>query len=148
MIDQQDIQKLIDAARLAGFVTVNKSDLKLEILPAGAETHRPHKLPLGYSAVYIFKYQEEYLKVGKANKNSKARFKSQHYHSGSSRSNLSLSLLKDESMNQIMGNTDPGAWIMENTTRFNILIPKDLGMNFVNFCEAFFILKCNPKYEG
>lgn len=45
-----------------------------------------------------------------------------------------------------------GKWIKDNTERFNIFMPKDLSnkelLNYVNFVEAFFILKLSPKYEG
>jgi hypothetical protein len=40
-----------------------------------------------------------------------------------------------------------GEWLKLNTTRYNILIPTELGKRFVHFVEAYFLLKCNPIFE-
>jgi len=146
MITRQDLQLLGKAAAKAGFI-VNLNDLLLLQWAAGIQTHIPFALPQNTAAVYIFKWNGTYLKVGKVNSNSNARYQYHHYDPNSSRSNISKSILNDIEMMPIIGAIPPGVWIKENTTRFNILIPNSLGKNFVHFAEAFFILKCNPKYE-
>lgn len=135
MIKESDLRSLVKAANNAGF-KMNVNDLKIEILKAGMKTHIPTKLWDGYSAVYIFKYKTEYLKVGKVNPKSNPRYQYQHYNPKSNDSTLAKSMGKD------------GNWIKENISRVNILIPSQLGKKFVHFAEAFFILKCNPKFEN
>ncbi len=148
MITLQDITQLKQAALLAGF-SVSDENIELTIWGSGIEDHTPEKLPIDCGAVYIFKYDNEYLKVGKANYKSNARYQSHHYNYDSSNSNLSKSIINDEIGSTNNLDTDTvGSWIKENTSRFNIIIPKELGKAFVNFAEAFFILKCNPKFEG
>jgi len=145
VITIQDIQALCNAAGNAG-LNVEPGSLELLQWNAGAE-HRPMALPSGKAAVYIFKWKDSYLKVGKVNAKSNARYQSQHYIPDSSRSNLSRSLLNDSEFQALIGNEECGRWIKANTVRFNILIPSSLGKNFVHFAEAFFILKCRPKFE-
>ncbi len=147
MIAQQDIIDLCNSASNAGF-NVNPDSLTLHQWDAGLQTHIPLPLPANSAAVYIFKWNNNYLKVGKVNMNSNPRYKSQHYNPNSSKSNLSNSLINDAKFQSIIGNSNVGDWIKANTTRFNILIPSNLGKNFVNFAEAFFILKCNPRFEN
>ena len=146
MITQKDIHSLINAANCAGF-EIAREYIQLLTWSAGLESHIPVHLPKGYAAVYIFKYNDQYLKIGKASQNSNARYQSQHYHPKSCNSNLSKSLLNDVEMKDIVSRDDPGTWLRENTTRFNLLIPDTIDKNFVHFAEAFFILKCNPKFE-
>ncbi len=147
MITRQDIIELCNSAANAGF-NVNHNDLTLLRWNAGLQTHIPLALPANSAAIYIFKWNDNYLKVGKVNANSNARYQSQHYNPDSSRSNLSKSLLSDTEFQTLLGDGNVGEWLKSNTTRFNILIPSNLGKNFVHFAEAFFILKCNPKFEN
>jgi hypothetical protein len=147
MITQQDIIELCNSAANAGF-NVNPNVLTLLQWNAGLQTHIPSALPANSAAVYIFKWNDNYLKVGKVNANSNARYQSQHYNPDSSRSNLSKSLLSDTEFQALIGDGNVGEWLKANTTRFNILIPSNLGKNFVHFAEAFFILKCNPRFEN
>lgn len=147
MIAQQDIIELCSSAANAG-VNVNPNALTLLQWNAGLQTHIPLALPANSAAVYIFKWNDHYLKVGKVNSNSNARYQSQHYNPASSGSNLSKSLLSDTAFQALLGDSNVGEWIKANTTRFNILIPSNLGKNFVHFAEAFFILKCNPRFEN
>ncbi len=147
MITQEDLQSLVNAASITGF-EVNVNEIKLEVWIAGIETHIPKALDNEYSAVYIFEYGNEYLKVGKVNSKTKERYRYHHYNLNSSGSNLSKSISTDLEMSNVIGDTLPGQWLKENTTRYNIKIPSHMRKNFVNFAEAFFILKCNPKYEG
>ena len=147
MISNKDIEQLVNVSKETGF-NLNEEDLKLIIWPAGQNTHVPKSLPKFKSADYIFKWRDEYLKVGKVNSNSNARFQSQHYNPDSSKSNLSKSILLDRELSKLVGNSNVGDWIKINTTRYNILIPDNLGRNFVHFVEAFFILKCSPRFEN
>ena len=145
MITQTDLQSLCDAAANARFI-VEPNNLELLQWDAG-KGHVPLPLPANTAAIYILKWNDTYLKVGKANANSNARYQSHHYNPNSSRSNLSRSLLEDSEFQALIGVGDVGEWIKANTTRFNILIPSNLGKDFIHFAEAFFILKCSPRFE-
>ena len=147
MITEHDLQSLISAAESAGF-QVNRNDLELLQWNSGIQTHVPLPLPINNAAVYIFKWNDRYLKIGKVNANSNARYQSQHYNPNSSNSNLSKSIMNEPEFVALLGDTLPGVWLKTNTTRFNIIIPANLGKNFVHFVEAFFILKCNPLFES
>jgi hypothetical protein len=147
MITQADLNSLVTSATQAGFNLV-LDDLQLLQWNAGIDSHIPQALPVNMAAVYIFKWQDTYLKVGKVNSNSNARYQSQHYNPNSSNSNLSKSLLQDSALQLHLDNVNITEWVKANTTRFNILIPSRLGKNFVHFAEAFFILKCNPRFEN
>ena len=155
MITQLDLEALVKAAKLAGF-NVEVESLQLLTWNAGPATHIPKKLPVGYAAVYIFQLNNTrspiFLKVGKANSNSNARYQSHHYSPDSSNSNLARAIITGDPEFHALGayipETDIGVWIKERTNRFNILIPKELGKNFVHFAEAFFILKCKPFFEN
>lgn len=146
MITIQDLQSLTNAALSANY-SVNIDNLILEVWEAGLETHVPRNLRKNYAAIYIFNWQDRFLKVGKVNANSNARYLSQHYNANSSNSNLSKSLINDQSFRELIGETPPGIWLKQNTTRYNILISTQLSKNFVTFSESFFILKCNPIFE-
>jgi hypothetical protein len=146
MIGQEDLDGLVNAASIAGF-KVSVADLQIVVWRKGLN-HIPTALPRGFAAIYIFKWNTKYLKVGKVNTKSSARYHSQHYNPDSSNSNLSKTLLKEPEFEAMIGIEHPGVWLKKNTTRFNILIPASLGKNFVHFAEAFFILKCNPMFEN
>ena len=145
MITEQDIIDLCHAARIAG-LKVNPNELTILNWDAGLNTHIPLPLPLNSAAVYIFEWNKVYLKVGKVNSN--ARYQSHHYNPNSSNSNLSKSLLSITEFQPLIGDSSIGDWIKMHTTRYNIIIPNNLGKNFVHFAEAFFILKCQPKFES
>jgi hypothetical protein len=146
MITLNDLVALCNSAKQAGF-NVEATEIELLQWDFGITNHIPLQLPSNKAAIYIFKWNNSYLKVGKVNANSNARYQSQHYNPNSSNSNLSKSLLADIEFQALLGDKSVGNWIKENTTRFNLLIPTALGKNFVHFAEAFFILKCNPRFE-
>ncbi len=146
MITQQDIQALVNAASQAN-LKVGLNQLQLNRWHAGIKSHKPTAFPVGFSAIYIFEYNKVYLKVGQAGPNSNARFQSHHYNPHSSNSNLAKSLINDAGFAAIIGTDEVGLWIKKNTDRYNIMIPIMYNSKFVNFAEAFFILKCNPKFE-
>lgn len=109
--------------------------------------HQPELPPKGHSTVYLFKYRDEYLKIGKAGVNSGARVLSQHYYVKSP-SSLSKSILKDKRMNHLKLNVDTvGEWIKQNCRRINIYI-KDDDVFIYNYVEAMLQLKYQPRYEG
>jgi hypothetical protein len=142
MITEQDIIELCASANLAApDINSNPTDLTLVQWSAGIQTHIPLALPLNTAAVYIFKWNNHYLKVGKVNPNSNARYQYHHYNPDSSGSNLSKSLLNEPEFQALLGDGNVGEWLKTNTSRFNILIPENLDKKFVHFAEAFFILK-------
>jgi hypothetical protein len=103
----------------------------------------------GNMGVYIFIWKGEFLKIGKANFNSDARFRSQHYSPHGSNSNLSKSILDDSDMKKLgLSSGIVGDWIKKNTRRVDIFLDKSLGFFVLNFVEAFLHLKYKPKYEG
>lgn len=69
-----------EVAELAG-VELGPSDLTVEHLPAPHDS--PSRLPSGKTAVYVFVFNGQALKVGKAGPNSNARYTSQHYNASS-----------------------------------------------------------------
>jgi len=148
MITKQNLKLLTKAALQAGFVA-SPSELKLLTWNAGKETHIPKALEVDFFAVYIFQHKDKYLKVGKASgpKNND-RYRSHHYIVKASTSNLAKSLTLNKAFARLIGKLKPREWIITKTTRYNILIPKSYGRKFVNFAEAFFILKCNPMFEA
>ena len=146
MITREDIVNLAASATNAGY-PVNADDLELLRWEAGINTHRPLALPKGYSAVYIFKNEKICLKVGMVSgSNANPRYQSQHYYTKAP-STLSKSLLKDRIYKQKIGELNTREWLILNTTRYNILIPENYNKHFVNFVEAYFILKCKPRFE-
>jgi hypothetical protein len=148
---------LIESLKLAGFkIRPNQ----IEILDWGC-SHTKATLPKGKMAVYIFFYNDECLKVGKAGPNSRPRYSSHHYNPHNSGSNLSKSLLLDKkSPCDTKSKRTIGEWIKNNTRRINILLDerldeqmdeqqnKRLGMFVLNFVEAYFQVKFKPRYEG
>lgn len=146
MITKQHVRDLCKAAEIAGFV-VDPRRLNLVVWNAG-DLHIPTALEPQMAAIYIFKAADECLKVGKANSKTKARYQSQHYSPDSCKSNLAKSLLGDADFEQKIERREVGSWIRTNTSRYNILIPADIGKDFIHFAEAFFRLLCRPRFEG
>lgn len=114
--------------------------------------HKQSSLPKGYEAVYIFAYSSktkyEFLKIGKANANSNARFTSQHY-GFSAPSTLAKSICKDDEFRQ-MGITRENVkeWMLNNLYRINIFISADQGKAATELVEAVLHYKFRPRYEG
>ena len=52
---------------------LNKGDYYIEDM--GCPHTQPKKLPDGYAAIYIFIYQDKFLKIGKANEKSNSSFR-------------------------------------------------------------------------
>ena len=114
--------------------------------------HKQSSLPKGYAAVYIFAYRletkYEYLKIGKANANSNARFTSQHY-GFSAQSTLAKSICNDDEFFQ-MGITQDNVkgWMLNNLYRVNIFISAKQGKAATELVEAILHYKFRPRYEG
>ena len=141
------IQDFILVAALAGR-TVSVSQIEAKTEPAPHIP--PTKLPPGKMAIYVFSYEEQILKVGKAGPNSSARFTSQHYNPGSAPSTLAATLIKAGNKIGIenLTNDSAGSWIKQNTTRTNFLLDINCGIAVLSLFEAFLQCRLNPKYEG
>jgi len=175
MINKNDIADLIQASNIAGF-EVDESSLKLDYYSEkerqlflidwkkGERLNKAYRsIPYNHSAIYTFFLNDSCLKVGKAGLNSNARFKTQHYKYKSAKSSsLPKALINQIDNNKlyphVFENTNDcynklNFWIKENTIRQDIFIEfngdnKKHHNYFVNFCEAFFILRLKPLFEG
>ena len=115
--------------------------------------HNTPKLPKGYAAIYIFVYETgntcyEFLKIGKANSKSNARFASQHYgfHAPST---LAKSICSDEEFVAMGINKDNvKEWMLNHLHRINILIKADCGKAATELIEAVLHYGFRPRYEG
>ena len=109
--------------------------------------HNPKALPDGKMAVYTFVSNDEFLKIGKANKNSKARYQSHHYYIDSGLSTLARSIVKD--LNEpTINETNVRNWIISNCERFDVIIDAKLGSMALDLIEGILHYKYNPRYEG
>jgi len=109
-----------------------RSTIEDEAQPA---PHRPHSLPRGKCAVYVFSLSETWgsgcpagpdrvIKVGKAGLLSNARFQSQHYNPNSAGSTVAGSLIRGRILWPYFGITDlvpedVGEWIRQHVDRDN-----------------------------
>jgi len=73
-------------------------------------------LPKGKMTVYTFVFvaNNEFLKIGQANINSKVRYQSHHYYLNSGRSTLANSLIHDHHMNSFVNSDNVTSWISSN----------------------------------
>ena len=131
------------------------NELKTEdyyIEDMGCPHEQPERLPEGYVAIYVFAYysegEYEFLKIGKANENSNARFTSQHY-GFRANNTLARSICADEKF-QKKGITEENVrqWMLQNLHRINILIKADCGRAMTELVEAIFHYSFRPRYEG
>jgi len=122
---------------------------EIEIVDRGYCPHIPPKrLPDGCAAVYLFIYNGEFLKIGKANKNSHARFASHHY-GFNALSTLAKSICEDKQMQTLGINADNvKEWIIQNTRRIDIHIKCTNSEWATNLIEAIMHYKYMPRYEG
>ena len=114
--------------------------------------HKQSTLPKGYAAVYIFVYESktkcEYLKIGKVNVNSSARFHSQHY-GFSAPSTLAKSICNDDEFCQMgINQENVKEWMLNHLHRVNILIRADQGKAATELVEAMLHYRFRPRYEG
>lgn len=135
------------------FAIARSADLKIkenqiEALDRGCP-HSPSGLPQRKMGIYLFKYGDKYLKIGKAGPNSNARFRSQHYKPNSAQSNLAKSILNDPDMGKFnLNNENVSNWIKQNVRRIDILIDSSLPIFVLDLFESFLHCKFKPKYEG
>lgn len=110
--------------------------------------HKPTRLKSGYVGVYLFFYDDQALKIGKANEKTKARFSSQHY-GFNAPSTLAKSLAADHYFAQFGFTKDvAGSWIKENTYRINILVTEKIGPAASELIEAVLHYQFRPRFEG
>lgn len=132
-----------------GFI-ITKEDYYIEDMGC---PHIQPKLPNGYTAIYVFVYEKgyndyEFLKIGKANSKTKARFTSQHY-GFSAPSTLAKSLCSDnEFIAKGINSDNVKEWMMVNLHRINIYINADKGKAATELIEAIFHYAFRPRYEG
>lgn len=125
---------------------ITKGDYYIEDLEC--PHNKPKNLPKGYAVVYMFAYNGEWLKIGKANSKSKARFTSHHY-GFNAKSTLAKSLVADPSMQQYGITQDTArAWIEHNTYRINILVKAVMGKAATELIESIMHYQFRPRYEG
>lgn len=122
---------------------------KIQIIDQKAP-HRSIKLKENSMAIYMFKYKDTFLKIGKVNSKSSARFTSQHYNPNSARSNLAKSILEDTAFckKHSINENNIKEWIYENLDRIDILLDVSLGVFVLNLLEASLHYKYKPIYEG
>lgn len=142
---ENDIKKVLDD--VIQVVGKEKVQYQIEVISA---PHKSKTLPYGMMAIYMFYYQDKFLKIGKAGPSSNARFNSQHYSPESSNSNLAKSMLNDAAGNpwSACDGTNIGQWIKDNTGRINIYIDEKIDRAILNLFEAILHCKYDPKYEG
>lgn len=121
---------------------------KFKIIDRGLP-HQAKTLPIGAMGIYIFLYNEEFLKIGKVGPSSNARFLSQHYNPKSAPSTLAASILTDLQMqDKGIDENNVGLWIKNNCRRVDILLDSDLGLFTLELIEAALHYKYEPRYEG
>lgn len=109
--------------------------------------HKPKMLPKNSVAVYLFAYQGEWLKIGKANKKTGARYLSQHY-GFKAPSTLAKSLCADTNADYGITPETARQWITTNCQRINVIMKAEKGSAATELVEAIFHYKFRPKYEG
>lgn len=116
---------------------------------------KPHKIeviPNNYMIVYIFKYNNYYLKIGKAyGKNRNKRPNNYHYRPNSSPSNLAKSIINDPKRKEYYGifaTENIKDWMLENLQRIDIWIDESLGVWTLNLIEVALQYEYRPRYEG
>ncbi|MBP5444906.1 MAG: hypothetical protein J6Y28_01925 [Acholeplasmatales bacterium] len=129
---------------------ITKDDYYIEDM--GCPHKQPSSLPTGYAAVYMFAYgndnEYEFLKIGKVNAGSSARFTSQHY-GFDSISTLAKSICFDkEFQNKGIAPNNVKDWMLNNLRRINIYIKTNCGMKATELVESLMHYKFNPRFEG
>jgi len=121
------------------------ADFEIDYQPA---PHKPKGLPKGKLAIYIFAYDSEMLKIGRAGVKSKSRFTYQHYKFKKEGSNLTKSILTDNNFPVDIEESNVGEWIKTNCDRLNVFINENKGLNLLKLLEAFLHQRYFPRYEG
>lgn len=141
----KEIAKLIIETSKLTKRPITQNDFKIIHQPLN---HTPKALPKDKMAVYTFIFNDEFLKIGQANKNSKARYQSHHYYIKSGKSTLANSLVNDFNMDSV-NEQNVTDWIKANCERFDILIDASkFDKATLNFIEGLLHHNYNPRYEG
>lgn len=141
-----EIDSLIQEVSLAIGKPISRDNY--EIVDRGLPHIPPTRLPAGKMAIYMFLLGDEFLKIGKANLRSNARFCSQHYGLNAP-STLAKSLLSDSGMSGL--NVAPSNikdWIKTNCRRIDVIINAELGVFALELIEGIMHYKYEPKYVG
>jgi len=125
--------------------------------------HRPHKLPKGKCAIYVFSLSRTYgqccpagvgrvLKVGKAGPKSNARFQSHHYDPTRALSTLARTLVISKVLWHYLGITEltskqVGDWIRNNTDRDNFYLDSK-DNDILGQFEKYIRGRLGPVFEG
>ena len=134
--------------KLCDTLNINRS--KIKIIDRGCP-HNPTdcKLSQDCSAVYIFKYKDVYLKIGKVGKKSHARFSSHHYSPNRSESNLAKSILNDSDFSNFnLNEKNITEWMKNNLHRIDIIFDNDLNKYVNSVFESTLHYFFKPTYEG
>jgi len=147
------MRDFVQVADLSG-LTIGLKDIAHEALRA---PHRPHSLPKGKQAVYVFSLAAPgatVLKVGKVGPRSNARFLSQHYNPhSSSQSNLAKSLLQHREVWErlripVLDDDSVGDWLKTYTDRDHFYIDAKQSKFLLNLLEALLHGRLHPLFEG
>ena len=123
---------------------LTENDYRIENM--GCPHQQPSKMPDGCAAIYIFVYQGEFLKIGKANAKSNPRFVSQHY-GFSAPSTLAKSICADKEFASLGVNKENvKSWMLENLHRINIYVKSDKATT--ELVEAVLHYAFRPRFEG
>lgn len=146
-----DNMKYIDELKrivIGGFNLIGKSiNEKQFYIEFQDKPHFPKALGDGKMAVYMFLYNDKFLKIGIADKNSSARYQSQHYSVRGNSSTLAKSLVEDERMSDV-NERNVKEWIMNNCQRYNIILDAEVGSFALSLIEGLLHHKYMPVYEG
>lgn len=149
------VRDFVEVSLLAG-LSLQASDVETQVLAA------PHKrtgLPRGKTVVYVFFHGDICLKVGKAGRNSDARFRSQHYLPDGAKSNLAKSLCSDflaetnESrflVAELRGDFQAESvadWMLSNLTRVHFFLDANAPVGAVRLLEVFLQCRLQPVFE-
>ena len=141
-----DVMKIVETISAQLGSPITKDDYEIEDL--GCPHVAPKKLKKGYAAVYMFANDDNWLKIGKANEKSNARFTYQHYRISNHVSSLSKSLSNDNFYIKLgFSSNSPREWVEKNTYRINILLKAEKGRAATALVEAILHYKFMPKYE-
>lgn len=127
-------------------INLGSKDVKFQPAPH----KQPRSLPRGKMAIYGFWFNGEWLKIGRAGPNSKARYTSHHYNINSAGSTLAKSIKGEPLVSEIsdFDKDKLSAWIKCETSRVNILLSSEKNKNLLSLLEAFLHVRLNPRYEG
>lgn len=154
---QELIKDFIKVINKRSNIQISIEDIAHELLLA---PHPPGDLRPKHGAVYVFTLTSSTvalagpnraLKIGKAGPKSNARFRYQHYKSGSSKSNLAGAIENNPILWSFIGlpihDKNVGEWIKENTDRDNFYIAED-KKKVIDLLEIYVKARLGPVFEG